>query len=100
MASLEIVRGSLEAKLPIPSSPNLHLYDARGESRWSPAARSWEKCCVDEQRTDSQAQTKNLAELCALLIDDIYGELPSVRPAIILPSVHAEECGSLYIQID
>lgn len=24
-------------------------------------------------------QTKNLAELCTLLIDDIYGELPSVR---------------------
>lgn len=29
--------------------------------------------------TIASLQTKNLAELCALLVDDIYGELPSVR---------------------
>lgn len=28
-------------------------------------------------------QTKNLAELCTLVIDDIYGELPSVCPLSI-----------------
>ena len=79
VAALEIVRGSLEATS-FAQSLQSHRYDRR-ESRalCMPTYTEFAAFLTRRARARMRIQTKNLAELCVLLVDDEFGELPSVR---------------------
>ena len=71
---------SLEAIFPPLSTAKLHLSRWRWyvPCAWPSVATRRGKRDTSEQADLSIVQTQNAAELCALLIDELYGELPSV----------------------
>jgi len=79
VAALEIVRGSLEA-----NHPTNNLFLLRNAGCKLAHSPSTAQCFCFNLRFHTsltmaaQSKTQNVAELCSLLIGELYGELPSV----------------------